>query len=127
MLGEHCPRLDKKREKAILADSRVQLRAHLEAEDAPAPALMLAVTLIHLELNNVLMSAPAKLLGMLIEPLHSRIEPEAVMVLTSCQKAVQDSLGGCEANDVELKQRIDEVRQLGLHRGKLDAKEDGAG
>ena len=42
-------------------------------------------------------------------------------------KAVQDSLGGCEANDVELKQRIDEVRQLGLHRGKLDAKEDGAG
>lgn len=51
-LGEQFPRLDKKREKAVQANSRAAWRDQLLAEGQPVVVLQLSVLLLHLDISG---------------------------------------------------------------------------
>ena len=58
-LGAQCPPLDKKKEKAAIDKARAAFRTQLGEESIePAIALHLAVTLLHIDLNGILIEAP---------------------------------------------------------------------
>ena len=78
-LGEPCARLDKKREKGVVAGWRETLRAQLAAAAEPAVVLHATVVLLHLEHSGAVLQAPGKLLAPLIDALEDKVGADFVL------------------------------------------------
>ena len=126
-LGAHTAPLDKKREKAKLAEARAMYRQQLGAESEPSVVLHLCVVLLHLELGGRLLDAPGKLLLPLIESLQPKLSADAHGALRGFQRSVQATLQGGEtaqAATEELRRGVDDIRMIGLSGGGKGAGDD---
>ena len=127
--GGQCQRLDKKREKSLLADARASMREQLQLEAQPAVCIHLAVLLLQVELNGVLLDAPGRLVPLLLEQLQPKLAPAAHAELARFQGLVQASLAGSARGeaaasadaDGELRAAVDSVREIGLSKGHARA------
>ena len=120
-LGEPCARLDKKREKSVVAGWRETLRAQLAAAAEPAVVLHATVVLLHLEHSGAVLQAPGKLLAPLIDALEDKVGADAHGLLASYQREVHAALtdgGGGGGGAPALREGIDAVRRLALSPSK---------
>ena len=123
-LGEQFPRLDKKREKAVQQSCRAAWREQLQVEVQPAVLLQLSLLLLHLELSSAtLFPVPLKLLPTLVDLLQPKLSAGAHATLTRFATLTQAALGAelpadQQAAAEELAPMLEEVRQLGLAKGR---------
>ena len=123
-LGEQFPRLDKKREKAVLASMRAAWREQLQAEGQPAVALQLALLLLHLDVHGAaLFPVPPRLLPTLLDLLQPKLPEGAHATLARVATLAQAAIGAelpadAKAAAEEVEPMLDDVRQLGLGLSK---------
>ncbi len=118
-LGEQCPRLDKKREKALLAASRTSMREQLQTESSAALVIHVATLLLVVEIHNAVIDAPGRLVPLLLEALKQKIPEPAHAALGKFQAALHATLAGDDDEaEAVLRADIERVRQIGLGKGR---------